>query len=46
MTNKSTVVSCVLASLAGVCFITGMTLLTSEGSSANNGTYKEIVTDN
>ena len=46
MTNKSTVVSCVLASLAGVCFITGMTLLTSEGSSSNHGTYKETATNN
>lgn len=46
MINKSTVVSCVLASLAGVCFITGMTLLTSEGSAANDGAYKEITANN
>lgn len=46
MTNKSTVVSCMLATLAGVCFITGMTLLTSEGSAAVNGTYEEITSNN
>lgn len=46
MTNKSTAVSCILASLAGVCFIAGMTLLTSEGSAANNGTYKETASNN
>lgn len=43
MTNKSTVVSCVLASLAGVCFVTGISLLTNEGSAVNNGTHKEII---
>lgn len=46
MTNKSTVVSCVLASLAGVCFITGISLLTNEGGSAENGTHKEITINN
>lgn len=37
MTNRPTVVSCVLAALAGVCFITGVSLLSGEGSDVNNG---------
>lgn len=32
MKDKSTVVSYVLAALAGVCFVTGIALLTDEGS--------------
>lgn len=46
MTNKSKVISGVLATLAGVCFITGIALLTNEGSSAENGTYKETIVNN
>ena len=43
MTKKSTVLSCVLATLSGICFVTGMSLLTSEGSVVNYGTGKETV---
>lgn len=46
MSNKSTVVSCVLASLAGICFVTGVALLTSEGSVVDNGTHEEITANN
>lgn len=46
MNDKSTVVSCVLAALAGVCFVTGVTLLTSEGSAVSHGAYKETIINN
>lgn len=35
MNNGSTLVSCVLAALAGVCFVTGVSLLSNEGSVDN-----------
>lgn len=42
MTNKSTnVVSYVLAALAGVCFVTGVALLSDEGSAVNHGVREE-----
>lgn len=37
MKDKTTVVSYVLAALAGVCFVTGIVLLTDEGSAMNDG---------
>ena len=37
MKDKTTVVSYVLAALAGVCFVTGMALLTDEGSAMKDG---------
>ena len=41
MRNGSTVVSYALATLAGVCFITGITLLSHEGSVVEHGTREE-----
>ena len=41
MRDKNTVVSCVLAVLAGVCFVTGVSLLTDEGSAVENGLRKK-----
>lgn len=41
MRDKNTVVSCVLAVLAGVCFVTGVSLLTDEGSAVKHGLRKE-----
>lgn len=41
MDNKKTVVSCVLAALSGLCFVTGISLLVYEGSAEEHGTYKE-----
>lgn len=41
MADKPTVVSCVLAVLAGVCFVTGVSLLTDEGSDLRNGAREE-----
>lgn len=37
MADKPTVVSCILAALAGVCFISGISLLSNEGSAVKNG---------
>lgn len=42
MNSKFTVVSCTLAALAGVCFVTGLALLSNEGSDLEHGTRKEI----
>lgn len=42
MFNGSTVISYALAALAGVCFVTGVTLLSTEGSVIDNGPRKEI----
>lgn len=41
MTNGSTVVSCTLAALAGLCFIAGVSLLSDEGSAIEYGTHEE-----
>lgn len=41
MNNGSTVVSCALAALAGVCFVTGLALLSNEGSVVDYGPRKE-----
>ena len=41
MNNGSTIVSYVLAALAGVCFVTGVSLLSTEGSDVNHGTREE-----
>lgn len=41
MANKSTVVSYVLAALSGVCFVTGVALLSNEGSAVNHGACKK-----
>ena len=38
MSDKNTVLSYVLA---GVCFVTGVTLLTDEGSAAEHGLHKK-----
>lgn len=37
MKNKTTVVSYVLAALAGACFISGIALLTDEGGAIEHG---------
>lgn len=42
MNNGSTIVSYALAALAGVCFVTGVTLLSNEGSDLSNGPREEI----
>lgn len=42
MNNGSTLVSCTLAALAGLCFVTGIALLSNEGSDVNHGTCEEI----
>lgn len=41
MNNRSTVVSCALAALAGVCFVTGLALLSDEGSVVDHGPREE-----
>lgn len=45
MKTKSTVVSYVLAALAGVCFVTGVALLTDEGSAMKNGIREKTSID-
>lgn len=42
MGDKNTVVSCVLAVLAGVCFVSGVSLLTDEMGAVKHGARKEI----
>jgi hypothetical protein len=42
MANGSTVISYTLAALAGVCFVTGLALLSNEGSVVDHGARKEI----
>lgn len=42
MNSGSTIVSCALAALAGVCFVTGIALLSNEGSDLDHGTSEEI----
>ena len=37
MTKKSKVLSCVLAVLSGVCFVSGISLLVYEGSDEEHG---------
>ena len=39
--KKKTVVSCVLAALSGLCFVTGISLLVYEGSAEEHGTCEE-----
>lgn len=41
MNNGSTFISYALAALAGICFVTGLTLLTDEGSEVNYGPREE-----
>lgn len=41
MNNGSSIVSYVLVALAGVCFVTGVSLLTNEGSDISHGSYEE-----
>ena len=41
--HKKTVISCVLAALSGLCFVSGVSLLVYEGSAEEDGTYKETV---
>ena len=41
MNNGSTVLSCTLAALAGVCFVAGLALLSDEGSVVDNGPREE-----
>lgn len=41
MNNGSTVISCALAALAGVCFVTGIALLSDEGSVIEHGSSKK-----
>lgn len=45
MNNGSKVTSWVLAALAGVCFVAGVTLLSDEGSDVNHGTSEETASD-
>lgn len=42
MNSSSTILSCALAALAGVCFVTGVALLSDEGSDIINGPREEI----
>lgn len=42
MNNGSTLISYALAALAGVCFVTGIALLSDEGSEVDHGTYQEV----
>lgn len=46
MNNVKTVVSCVLATLSGLCFVTGVSLLVYEGSADEHGTCKETTINN
>ncbi len=41
MNNGSKVVSYILAALAGVCFVTGVSLLSDEGSVMTHGPREE-----
>jgi hypothetical protein len=41
MNNGSTVVSYTLAALAGLCFVTGVALLSNEGSVIDHGPREE-----
>lgn len=41
MNNGSTVVSCTLAALAGLCFVTGIALLTDERGVVEYGPREE-----
>ena len=41
MNNRSTVVSYALAALAGICFVTGLSLLSDEGSEKIYGPREE-----
>lgn len=41
MNNGSKFMSCVLAAIAGVCFVAGLSLLSDEGSDLNYGTHEE-----
>lgn len=41
MINMHNVVSYALAALAGVCFVTGLALLSDEGSAEHNGSHEE-----
>ena len=43
MKDKKTVVSCMLAALSGLCFVTGISLLVYEGSADEHGAYKETI---
>lgn len=45
MNNGSKIVSCVLAAIAGVCFVAGLSLLSDEGSDLVYGTHEEIRDD-
>lgn len=39
--KKKTVVSCILAAMSGLCFVSGISLLVYEGGADKHGTSKE-----
>lgn len=41
MNNGSTIISYALAALAGVCFVTGISLLSNEGSVIEHGSHEK-----
>ena len=41
--NKKTAISYILATLSGICFVTGISLLVYEGSAEKHGKYEETV---
>jgi hypothetical protein len=45
MKSKSKIVSYVLAALSGVCFVSGIAVLSIEGSAADNGVCKKTNID-
>lgn len=41
MNSGITVMSCTLAALAGICFVTGLALLSNEGGALEHGTREK-----
>lgn len=46
MKDRRTVVASVLAALSGICFVTGVTLLTNEGGAEAHESCKEFNVNN
>lgn len=44
--TKKTVVSCILAAISGLCFVSGISLLVYEGSADEHGANEETTINN
>lgn len=44
--KKKTVISCILAAVSGLCFVSGISLLVYEGGDEKHGAYEKTIINN